>query len=112
MVKRDFDQARQLAGANPPAHPHNRQSLSVPAPAPAPAGMPTPAQRKIQDVPEVSRAADVARPAPSTTQQDFGKSADKPMSRADFWNQKAKERSADRQPERDRNRDRDFDRER
>lgn len=108
MVKREFDKARELAGANPPAHPHNRQSLSVPAPAPAPAGMPTPAQRKLQDVPEVSRTVDAPKVAPSSAQQDFGKSADKPMSRADYWNQKAKERSADRQPERDR----DFDRER
>lgn len=111
MVKRDFDKARQLAPANPAPHPHNRQSLSTPAPAPAPAGMPTPPARKVQTVPEVSRTVDVAKAAPSSAQRDFGKSAEKPMTRAEYWNQKAKERSAEKS--RDGNsRDRDFDRER
>lgn len=111
MIKRDFDnKARELAPAKPAPHPHNRQSLSTPAPTPAPAGVPVPAQRKIQNVPEVSRKVEVTKAAPSTTQQDFGKSADKPMSRADYWNQKAKEKAPDRA--RDRSRDRDFDRER
>ncbi len=112
-MKREFDKARELAPAKQPApHPHNRQSLSVPAPTPAPAGMPTPAQRKVQDVPEVSRAVPASRPAPSTAQKDFGQSAEKPMTRADYWNQRAKEKAADRKPERDRSGDRDFDRER
>lgn len=111
MVKREFDTARELAPANPVPHPHKQQSLSVPAPSPAPAGMPTPAARKVHSVPEQSRTVDVPKVAPSTTQRDFGQSAEKPMSRADFWNQKAKEQAADRQP-RDRSKDRDFDRER
>ena len=108
-MKREFERSRapELPATK---YPTSRQAISQPAPAPSPAGLPTPAQRKIQDVPEVSRKVDVARTAPTTTQRDFSQSADRPMTRAEYWNQKAKEKAPE--PSRDRSRDRDFDRER
>lgn len=107
-MKRDFERSRapELPATK---YPTSRQAISQPAPAPSPAGLPTPAQRKIQDVPEVARKVDIAKPAP-TAQRDFGASADKPLTRAEYWNQKAKEKAPE--PARDRSRDRDFDRER
>ena len=108
-MKRDFERSRapELPATK---YPTSRQSISQPAPTPSPAGVPQPSPRKIQDVPEVSRKVDMARPAPTTVQRDFGTSADKPMTRAEYWNQKAKEKA--QEPARDQSRDRDFDRDR
>lgn len=73
-MKKDFDKAKaeQLPIAK---HPTSRQSLAHPAPAPAPTGIPQPAARRLQDVPEVSRAAPAEKPAPATTRPAFDQSA-------------------------------------
>jgi hypothetical protein len=108
-MKREFERSKapELPATK---YPTSRQSISQAAPAPSPAGVPQPAPRKIQDVPEVSRKLDVAKPAP-TAQRDFSQSTEPPKTMADYWNQKAKERpAADRTP--DRSKDRDFDRDR
>lgn len=104
-MKRDFERSRapELPATK---YPTSRQAISQAAPAPSPTGVPQPAPRKIQDVPEVTRKVDVAKPAP-TAQRDFSQSTEKPKTMADYWNQKAKER-----PAADRSKDRDFDRER
>lgn len=61
---------------------------------------PTPAR-------EFEKSATPAQPTPAATEQ-------KPVSRADYWNEQAKAKAADREQEqpRDRSQDRDFDRER
>lgn len=135
-MERDFDKARQLPIANIPTAPVKQQAIPTPTPQPTPAGVPAPAPRVVQTVPKVDRAAEWAKsaqgrrelekdaPAPaagrafdtsaSPAQPAQPATEQKPMSRADYWNQRAQENAADRQqePARDRSRDRDFDRER
>lgn len=139
-MRNEFDKARELAPAKPPASPaHDRVKISTPAPAPAPAGVPTPPHKTVQIVPQVDRPRDWAKTveglralskdravppirkefvdivAPAKTPTPAASAPEqKPESRADYWNQRAKDKAADRAQDvpRDRSKDRDFDRDR
>lgn len=133
-VKKDFDEARRLAAANPPTHPTERKFVSTPAPTPSPAGTPPLPARSVQDVPrqpepvmpavkpassaspakDWTKAATPAVPAPAqtTAAKDWGNSATPPQASplpAKDWNAKPEPRR-EIKPLPERGKDRDWER--